>query len=242
MEPDPKSAARPLHVAIIMDGNGRWARARGWPRLAGHRQGGEAARRVIEVAPDHGIGTLSLYTFSADNWSRPGLEVKAIMELIGDFLQREVSRGVAEGVRVSFIGRRDRLPNRLVQIMKAAESATAAGRRLHLRLAIDYSARDAIVRAAAKLEPGVEPTREELSRLLNEIESPGAAAPDVDLLIRTGGEMRLSDFLLWECAYAEMCFPPVMWPDFGERELEVAVREFQARERRFGGLKERAAS
>jgi undecaprenyl diphosphate synthase len=236
------SAPERLHVAIIMDGNGRWATARGWPRVAGHRAGGDTVRRVIEAAPGCGIGTLTLYAFSADNWTRPRREVSALMELLGDYLQREVARCIQEGVRLHFIGRRDRLPARLVSAMRAAESATAAGRVLQLRLAIDYSARDAIVRAAQRLKPGEELTREAFTRLIAEGETPESAAPEVDLLIRTGGEQRLSDFLLWESAYAELCFTPTMWPDFSVQELEAAVQEFHARQRRFGGLPEQAAS
>jgi undecaprenyl diphosphate synthase len=227
---------------MIMDGNGRWATARRWPRLAGHRAGCETVRRVVEAAPNLSIGTLTLYAFSSDNWQRPRPEVAALMELLADYMRREIARCVREGVRVSFIGRRDRLPERVSQAMRAGESATSSGQSLHLRLAIDYSARDAILSAARRLEPGSEPTREDFSRLLGEIEPPGAAAPEVDLLIRTGGEQRLSDFLLWEAAYAELYFTPTMWPDFTVRELETAVKEFHNRHRRFGGLPKQAAS
>jgi undecaprenyl diphosphate synthase len=199
-------------------------------------------RRVVEAAPGFGIGTLTLYAFSADNWRRPRREVTALMELLTDYLRREIARCVAEGVRVSFIGRRDRLPEVITRAMEAAEGATAAGKTLHLRLAIDYSARDAIISAARRIDPRSEPSREEFHRLLGDIEQPGAAAPDVDLLIRTGGEQRLSDFLLWECAYAELLFTPAMWPDFSTRDLDAAVREFHNRQRRFGGLPKQAAS
>ena len=231
-----------LHVAIIMDGNGRWATARGWPRVAGHRAGGDTVRRVIEAGPGIGIGTLTLYAFSADNWARPRREVAALMELLSEYLRREIPRCVKEGVRVHFIGRRDRIPERLVRAMRAAEATTAPGRVLQLRLAVDYSARDAIVRAAQRMTPDQPATRENFARLIGEVEQPEASAPEVDLLIRTGGEQRLSDFLLWESAYAELCFSPTMWPDFSIQELEEAIQDFRARQRRFGGLPEQAAS
>ncbi len=199
-------------------------------------------RRVVEAAPGVGVGTLTLYAFSSDNWRRPRREVATLMELLADYLRREVARCVAEGVRVSFIGRRDRLPEAILRAMEAAEAATTAGKTLHLRLAIDYSSRDSIIRAARRIAPGTEPSREEFHRLLSEVEQPGAAAPAVDLLIRTGGEQRLSDFLLWESAYAELLFTSMMWPDFTARDLESAVREFHNRQRRFGGLPKQAAS
>ena len=232
---------RRLHVAIIMDGNGRWAKERGLPRLAGHRAGADSVRRVVETSPGFGIGTLTLYAFSADNWRRPGREVVGLMRLLAEYLRREIPECMHEGVRVSFIGRRDRLPRPLVNAMAEAERETAAGPRLHLRLAIDYSARAAILRAAKRLPPGDESFGSFLAAL-GEIEVRGAGAREVDLLIRTGGEQRLSDFMLWECAYAELLFTRLMWPDFQVRDLEAAVREFDNRQRRFGGLPERAAS
>ena len=221
-----------LHVAIIMDGNGRWARARGLPRVAGHRAGADAVRRVVESAPGAGIGMLTLYSFSSDNWQRPAPEVAALMSLFRSYLRMETSRCVAEGVRIRMIGRRDRLAPSLQKMVAEAEAATAAGRTLEVRIAIDYSSRDAILRAADKLRRGS--TREDFSRLLGD-------APDVDLLVRTGGEQRLSDFLLWECAYAELLFTGKMWPDFGRADLEEAVAEFYSRERRFGRIPEAAA-
>jgi undecaprenyl diphosphate synthase len=215
-----------LHAAIIMDGNGRWASARGLPRVAGHRAGAEALRRAVEAAPDLGIGVLTVYAFSSDNWRRPQPEVTALMKMFHIYLRREQAKCVDKGVRVSVIGRRDRLPRLLLPAIEECESATAAGRKLNLRLAVDYSSRDAILAAAQTLKVGA--TREELSEALG--------APDVDLLIRTGGEQRLSDFLLWECAYAELIFTPVMWPDFSASDLASAVQEFHSRERRFGAL------
>jgi undecaprenyl diphosphate synthase len=224
-----------LHVGIIMDGNGRWATAQGLPRAAGHREGAAAVRRVIEAAPGSGIGTLTLFAFSADNWQRPEREVAWLMRLFREYLRAETARCVVTGVRLSVIGRRDRMPASLVRAITSAEQATARGERLHLRIAMDYSARDAILRAAQCLPVDVVPNRESFGRLLSIVDH-GSAVPPVDLLIRTGGEQRLSDFLLWESAYAELYFTPCMWPAFGEADLALALAEFRGRERRFGGL------
>ncbi len=204
-----------FHVAVIMDGNGRWATRRGLPRAAGHRAGVEAVRRIVRAAPDVGITALTLYAFSSDNWSRPPTEVTALMRLFARYLHREVPELVAQYVRLSIIGRRDRLPAALVNATVDAEQATSGGTRLDLRIAVDYSARAAI--------------------------RSGTLLPDVDLLIRAGGEQRLSDFLLWESAYAELWFTDTMWPDFTATELAGAVRDFRARDRRFGGLSTQAA-
>lgn len=220
-----------LHVAIIMDGNGRWAAARGLPRTAGHRIGAEAVRRTIEGAADSGITTLTLYAFSADNWQRPASEVTELMKLFRLHLLKEAHTCVKQGIRLSIIGRRDRLPGAVRMAMETAEALTRRGDKLHVRIAIDYSAREAILQAAGKLH-GVAPSREEFSVLLNA----ASPAPDVDLLIRTSGEQRLSDFLLWECAYAELYFTQVLWPDFGQPELMAAVNSFHARDRRFGTI------
>src|SRR5262245_33375799 len=201
----------PRHTAIIMDGNGRWAQARGLPRTAGHRAGTTAVRRVVEAAPSLGITALTLYAFSADNWQRPRAEVQSLMRLLRTYLSSEAAQCIKQGVRLEVIGRRDRLSPAVRAAIAAAERATAGGATLHLRLAIDYSARYAIARAEAAL-------------------------PDVDLLVRTGGEQRLSDFLLRECAYAELYFTPCAWPDFDGETLGEAVAEFARRQRRFGGL------
>ena len=198
----------PLHVAIIPDGNGRWAAARRRPRTDGHRAGANAVRRTVECAPGHGIGMLSLYAFSSDNWHRPASEVRTLMTVLEQFLRGETARCVAEGVRVRVIGRRDRLAKRLVGAIEAAESATAVCDSLLLNIAVDYSSRAAIGR--------------------------GERLPDVDLVIRTGGEQRLSDFLLWECAYAELYFMDRPWPDFGAPDLACALADYHGRERRFG--------
>jgi undecaprenyl diphosphate synthase len=221
-----QSTSDSLHAAIIMDGNGRWAATRGLPRVAGHRAGVEALRRTVEAAPDLGISVLTVYAFSSDNWRRPQSEVSALMKMFHTYLRREQAKCVDKGVRVSVIGRRDRLPRLLLPVIDECESATAEGEKLHLRLAVDYSSRDAILAAAQALNGSA--TREALSEELG--------AQDVDLLIRTGGEQRLSDFMLWECAYAELVFTPVMWPDFNASNLGTAVGEFRSRERRFGAL------
>ncbi len=229
-----------LHVAIILDGNGRWARARGLPRVAGHRAGVEAVHRVVRAAPELGIGTLTLYAFSSDNWQRPQPEVVTLLRLLHEYLAAETAHWATRRVRVSVIGRRDRLPRGLREAIAAAESATAAGNSLHLRLAVDYSAREAIFRAACRFYKVTEVSRDSFAQMLAEVNRDGA--PDVDLLIRTGGEQRLSDFLLWESAYAELVFTPRMWPEFIPADLEAAVEEFHARERRFGRLPDAAAS
>jgi undecaprenyl diphosphate synthase len=226
----------PRHVAIIMDGNGRWALQRGAPRTEGHRIGAAAVRRTVTAAADHGIGVLTLYAFSADNWRRPKLEVHHLMRLFRKHLRAEADRCVDEGVRVSVIGRRDRLATTLVREIETIEARTRGGRTLHLQLAIDYSARDAIVEAARLSRQGPEPTRERFGALISRALHADEAMPPVDLLIRTAGEQRLSDFLLWECAYAEMVFTPCLWPDFDEAALADALREFANRERRHGGV------
>jgi undecaprenyl diphosphate synthase len=199
-----------FHLAIIMDGNGRWAGARHLPRVFGHRAGVQAARAIIEVSPELGVSTLTLYAFSSDNWRRPPGEVSALMLLFREFLASEITRCLDTGVRLSVIGRRDRLDPALVSQIAQAEQDTAACTRLHLRIAVDYSGRGAI--------------------------AAGHVGPDVDLLIRSGGEHRLSDFLLWESAYAELYFTPCLWPDFGRTDLETALRDFHRRDRRFGAV------
>lgn len=221
-----------LHVAIIMDGNGRWAKRRGWPRRRGHEAGVEAIRRVAEAAPKQGIGTLSLYAFSADNWRRPKAEVRALMGLLRLYLRTETARLVQEGIRLTVFGRRDRLPAGLAEEIARAEAATAHGTRLHLRIAVDYSARAAILAAAEALRGADGAAPDAFCRLVTGEPEP----PDVDLLIRTSGEQRLSDFLLWESAYAELVFTERMWPDFGADDLAEALAAFRRRERRFGGL------
>lgn len=247
--PDPVRTApgggggAPLHVGIIMDGNGRWARQRGLPRTAGHRAGVPAVRSTVEAAPGLGIGVLTLFAFSQDNWSRPPLEVKQLMRLFRAYLRSEADRCAEEGVRVSVIGRRDRLSPALRAGIEAAEATTREGRGLLLQLAIDYSARDAILRAATVASAagdgsadGAVPTREEFRHLLACALHASGPIPDLDLVIRTGGEARLSDFLLWESAYAELFFSPCLWPDFDGERLAEVMAQFALRERRFGGV------
>ena len=231
-----ESHERPgLHVALIMDGNGRWAAGRGLPRSAGHRAGAEAAREVIQAAPELGVATLTLFGFSAANWHRPVSEVSALMSLFRRYLESETAPCAASGVRMSVIGRRERLSPRLLEAIAAAEAGTRAGRRLHLRLAVDYSAREAIVRAA-RLAREETASGEGFEQALARAQH-ADSAPPVDLLVRTGGEQRLSDFLLWECAYAEFLFLKKMWPEFHARDLEAALAEFRTRDRRFGRIK-----
>jgi undecaprenyl diphosphate synthase len=222
-----------LHVGIIMDGNGRWATRQQLSRLRGHEAGVEAIRRVVEAAPKQEVGTLTLYAFSSDNWRRPKLEVSALMALLRFYLANEVESLVRNGVRLTVIGRRDRLPDGIADAIARAEALTADGDVLHLRIAVDYSARDAILNAAAKaVSVGRDLTRETFSELV----TGERGLRDVDLVIRTSGEKRLSDFLLWESAYAELLFTERMWPDFGSEDLAEALATFHRRERRFGGL------
>ena len=236
---------RGIHVAIIMDGNGRWATARGQMRTAGHIAGARTVRKIVEAAPGCGIGTLTLYAFSADNWRRPSREVALLMRLFRRYLVSEVARCVTNGVRMKIIGRRDRIPAELLRAICNAENATRDGRTLELRIAVDYSARDAILRAAHKvrgeMRMDTEDERESFARALAAVDNGIGLSRDVDLLIRTGGEQRLSDFLLWECAYAELYFTRRMWPDFSTADLAVAVEEFRSRERRFGTVPAAAA-
>jgi undecaprenyl diphosphate synthase len=224
-----------LHVGIIMDGNGRWAERYGRSRSAGHREGAKTVRRIVEAATEQGVAVLTLFAFSADNWRRPPAEVSWLMRLFGEYLRSETDRCVANGVRMEIIGRRDRIGARLCRAIETAERETAGGTRLHLRIALDYSARDAILRAAQCLKPESVPSRDSFGRLLAIVDH-GTPVPEVDLLIRTGGERRLSDFLLWEAAYAELHFTQLMWPEFGPRELDAALVDFGRRQRRFGGL------
>ena|SRR5690348_2098671 len=231
-----------LHVAILLDGNGRWAASRGLPRSEGHRAGVAAVRRVVRAAPPLGIGVLTLYAFSSNNWERPANEVLSLLGLLEEFLRSEASECAKQGVRIRIIGRRDRIPPSLVSAIQFAERATSSGRKLDLRIALDYSSRDAILRAACWMLSSLEVSQREFARRLGEVTNAEGPAADVDLLIRTGGERRLSDFMLWECAYAELFFTPRMWPDFESKDLEEAVDDFLSRERRFGRIPEAAAS
>jgi undecaprenyl diphosphate synthase len=225
-----------FHVAINMDGNGRWALLRGRPREAGHVAGAVAVRRTVESAPALGITTLTLYAFSSDNWRRPRGEVDNLMLLLQKHLDSECAHMTDKGVRLSVIGRRDRIPGALRRSIAHVEERTSAGTSLHLRIAIDYSARDALLAAAGCVARQVPPTREAFERAMYESIHAPSGTRDVDLLIRTGGEQRLSDFLLWESAYAELFFTDILWPDFTGADLASAVQAFAARDRRYGGI------
>jgi undecaprenyl diphosphate synthase len=224
-----------IHVGIIMDGNGRWATRQGLSRVAGHRAGVAAVRRTVETAPELGVRVLTIYAFSADNWARPAQEVQSIFWIIRAFLRLECDRLRKNGVRLEVIGRRDRIPKPLLREIEHAERATALERTLHLRIAIDYSARTSIADAAV-LAPGCAEgfSSEQMRRVITEKLTSDCG--DVDLLIRTGGEKRLSDYLLWESAYAELFFTDRMWPEFDGSDLAAAVNEFRHRERRFGAV------
>lgn len=231
LKADPK---KEIHVALIMDGNGRWATRRGMPRTAGHKAGVDAVRNTVEAASKLGIGHLTLYAFSADNWQRPTAEVRALMQLLRRHLPAEAERCLENDIRLSMIGRRDRFSASVRKVMEDAEARTMGCQSLHVRLALDYSARDAMVEAARLLATHQPVTRELFARAMAKAYHTDENVPEVDLLIRTGGEQRLSDFLLWECAYAELYFTPCLWPDFDEAALCAALHDFQQRERRFG--------
>ncbi len=230
-----------VHVAIIMDGNGRWATRQGLPRARGHEAGMEAVRRTVEAAAELGVGTLTLFAFAASNWKRPPAEVEHLMWLFQRYLRADLDRFVEQGARVTMIGRRDRLAPGLRREVERAEDLSAQGRRIHVRIAVDYSSREAIAQAAAAWAQGAPPPRALFgeTRLLA-AGPPDERAADVDLLIRTGGERRLSDFLLWECAFAELWFTDVMWPDFGAEDLAAALEDYARRQRRFGATPEQA--
>ncbi len=232
MEP----AENGLHVGLIMDGNGRWASARGLRRTEGHRRGADAVRRAVEAAPGLGVTTLTLYAFSADNWRRPAAEVSALMGLLESFLVRERAGCRRRGVRLALIGRRDRLSPALIRAIEETERATRGGARLYLRLAVDYSARSAILAAAGDLGPGEPCDERGFLRRVNRACHSDPDTPPVDLVIRTSGEQRLSDFLLFEAAYAELLFTDTLWPDFDGEDLRRAVEVFRRRDRRYGGL------
>lgn len=233
VQPVAPPSTRRLHVAIISDGNGRWATSRGLPRSAGHRAGAQTARAVIAAAPKMGIHTLTLFALSSANWKRPPAEVAGILRILHEYLLTETQHCIDEGIRLNIIGRRDRLSANLRQAIIDSEDATSRGTRLHLRLAVDYSARNAIYSAARRFYKSTELSEEAFADVL--AEARGGAA-DVDLLIRTGGEQRISDFLLWECAFAEFYFVHKRWPDFAVDDLRSALQEFASRERTRGAL------
>ncbi|MGH8136785.1 MAG: polyprenyl diphosphate synthase [Steroidobacteraceae bacterium] len=223
-----------VHVAIIMDGNGRWAQRRGLPRTAGHIEGARAVTGIVEAAAGAGLRALSLYAFSADNWGRPGAEVAALMRLLQRYLMTETQRCVEQSIRINIIGRRDRLSATLVRAIEQCERLTAACNGLHLRIAVDYSAQHSILEAARRVQRADSLDLQHFHDLLDQVDHSSAPAGAVDLLIRTGAEQRLSDFLLWECAYAELYFTDCMWPDFGAAGLQAALADYAGRQRRFG--------
>jgi undecaprenyl diphosphate synthase len=237
-EPPSHGSRDRFHVAINMDGNGRWALLRGQPRETGHVAGAAAVRRTVEAAPSLGITTLTLYAFSSDNWRRPQGEVDNLMRLFQKYLDSECDRLTDRGVRMSVIGRRDRLSPSLSHSIAHVEEQTSDGTELHIRIAIDYSAREGLVAAAGRLPAGTAPTRQAFERSLRQAIHAPEGTRDVDLLVRTGGEQRLSDFLLWESAYAELYFTDVLWPDFTAADLAAAVDAFARRNRRYGGVRQ----
>jgi undecaprenyl diphosphate synthase len=223
-----------MHIAIIMDGNGRWATNRGLPRSAGHAQGAKAVSATVEVAARAGIDILTLYAFSADNWKRPHSEVNALMDLFARYLFTETRRCAERSIRINVIGRRDRLSTNLVRAIEQSERSSGEGHGMLLRIAVDYSSRYSILQAARRARSGVD--TEEFSLLMQEVDHGVSAASQVDFLIRTGSERRLSDFMLWECSYAELHFCDCLWPDFDERQFSAALDEYAGRQRRFGAL------
>ena len=232
-------ASVPRHVAIIMDGNGRWAKARGLPRAAGHRQGAEAARKVLRAAGEAGVECLTLYAFSSENWRRPEAEVSDLMGLLRHYLRNELEELHKNGARLRVIGNRDGLAADIVRDIADAEKMTHANGRIDVNICINYGARDEILQATRNLARRVaagELAAEGIDEARFEQELLTAGVPDPDLLIRTSGEQRISNFLLWQCAYAELVFVDTLWPDFGKDHLEQAIAEFRRRERRYGGV------
>lgn len=225
----------PLHVAIIMDGNGRWATQKGWPRLVGHRRGAERVKNIVEASPDLGVTHLTLYAFSTENWKRSTEEVIGLMTIFSAYIRSEAKRLSMEGVRLRFIGDRSRLDRKLQRLMSWVEARTADNDRLHLTVAINYGGRNELLRATQKLvaegKPAESVTEEDIARALDTHD-----LPDPDLVIRTSGETRISNFLLWQSAYSEYEFTPILWPDFTPEELAKILDKFGARERRFGGV------
>jgi undecaprenyl diphosphate synthase len=234
----PDAQERPLHVAIIMDGNGRWAKARGLPRTLGHRSGVNALKRTVEAAPDFGVDRLTVFGFSTENWRRPAHEVSELMSLLKAYLESDLNRLEREGARVRVLGRRLGLAQDILEIIDRAETRTAHNDRFHLQVAFNYGGRADIADAAQRLARAVRDGRldpEQIDEAAFEAQLSTAAAPEPDLIIRTSGELRLSNFLLWEAAYAELVFQDVLWPDYGPAHLEAAVAEYRGRNRRYGG-------
>ena len=237
--PDAAGPRGPVHVAIIMDGNGRWALSRGLPRVLGHRRGVEAVRRTVEAAADLGIDYLTLFGFSTENWNRPGAEVGELMGLLRRYLRSHVSELHENGVCLRVIGDRRRLPPDIIGLIEHAERVTAGNTRINLIVALSYGARQEIAAAARQLAESVQAGRLDPGDI--DVQQIGArlfttGIPDPDLIIRTSGECRISNFLLWQAAYAELLFVDCLWPDFGRAQLEAAIADFRGRERRYGAL------
>jgi undecaprenyl diphosphate synthase len=225
-----------VHIAIIMDGNGRWATKRGLPRTAGHIEGAKAVSTTVAAALRAGVKTLTLYAFSAANWVRPSTEVDALMHLFTSYLIAETDRCIEQSIRINVIGRRDRLGEGLLRAIEQSERLSVAGARMHLRIVVDYSSHDSIVQAAWRADRSAKLTPEDFHRLLHEVDHSALPTGAVDLLIRTGGERRLSNFMLWELAYAELHFTDCLWPDFNEHCFRCALDDYAGRQRRFGTL------
>ena len=236
-QPDPSPS--PRHVAIIMDGNGRWAKARGLPRVAGHRRGADAVKRVVRGAGELGIPCLTLFAFSTENWTRPADEVSDLMGLLRHYLRHELEELRKNGAKLHVVGNRDGLAADIVRDIADAEAVTRANTRIDVNICINYGARDEILRATRRLAAQVaagELSADRIDEARFERELLTAGIPDPDLLIRTSGEQRISNFLLWQAAYAELVFVDTLWPDFGKEHLEQAIAEFRKRERRYGGV------
>jgi len=234
-----KQGSGASHVAIIMDGNGRWAKNRGWPRLVGHRRGAERVRQIVQACPELGVRWLTIYAFSTENWKRSTEEVLGLMALFGRYIENEADRLSQKGVRMRFIGGRERLEPRLQHLMAGIEARTAQNSQLNLTVAINYGGRDEITRAAARIAADVAQGRlmpEDVSEAAFAARLDTADMPDPDLIIRTSGEWRTSNFLPWQSAYAEYEFTPTLWPDFSRDELAAILARYAARERRFGGV------
>jgi len=230
--------APPSHVAIIMDGNGRWAASRGLPRIAGHRRGADAVRRTVRSCIEHGVSYITLYAFSSENWKRPADEVHDLMTLLRIYLRQELAELAENGVRVRVIGERSRLDGDINELITMAEQRTAGNRRLNLVVALNYGARNEITAAVRRIAGEVAAGRLDVGDIDERTVERHLATtgiPDPDVVIRTSGELRLSNFLLWQSAYAELIFVPTLWPDFGGDDLGAAIAEFHRRERRYGG-------
>ena len=234
-----REGAAPLHVAIIMDGNGRWAKRRGLPRTLGHREGVKALKRTVEGAPDCGVGILTVFGFSTENWRRPVAEVSELMNLLKAYVESDLERLAREGVRVRVLGRRTGLRPDILEVIERAEARTRDNERFELQVAFNYGGRADIVDAARRFAQAVErgeASPDDLDEDRFEADLSTAPSPPPDLIVRTSGEHRISNFLLWESAYAELVFQEVLWPDYGPEHLKAAIAEFRSRDRRYGGV------